>query len=151
MQQFLRDFFEEVETVDLDNGVTHEPSAKFDKKRETLVGVMPNHLKRFFVAYSQFCEDTQKHRDEDREKLVAIGNKPRSEATAEELALVQLHVALHLKTDIVQDLFWLAVKETFPALLITPDVVGLRSGWRVVTFPQEKPQIEAVLFGMVHM
>jgi len=134
MQQFLKDLFEEIEDADI--GPEAQGSAEEVREREIVVGVMPDNLKRIYVVFRQSCENSNAFIQEWQVRLERAFNTPRFLISADDWKLMQEYVEQKNRHEILEKIFWAAVKEAFPNdLLVTDDIIGIREDWKVVLCP----------------
>jgi len=144
--QRMEELLAQIKAVDLSNGA-QEPEEEV-KDGETVVGIMPDDLKKFFVVRGKLidemnlkCEEVSRRLTEIFAELMPnlseiIGTSTSElleQLDPEDLFFLQLHELDLMWMDIVNRLFWYAVKETFPQTAITYDNIAIRKGWQIVT------------------
>ncbi|HLD82287.1 MAG TPA: hypothetical protein VJA22_03735 [Patescibacteria group bacterium] len=113
--QRIEDEMKSVEVVDPGSPVEQD---------ETVFGTVPEDLRRLFCLANQLHSNAH-HAVGD---FVSAPNQD-----AEEKARKRAQ-ALHEKANFVREMFWDALKEEFN-LLGSDRVVGVREGWKAVSFP----------------
>lgn len=109
------------------------PSDKVEEN-EKVVGVLPDHLKRLYVAIvmtrneiSQRCSEVHAH----FQPTMVAGMK-QSELSAEDRASLYRHIADHYWNNEMYDLLWVEITNEFPELAVRGINKGIREGWKVV-------------------
>jgi len=134
MQQYLKDLLLKIEAVDPSNGVP-EPEREV-KGDEKVVGVMPDKLKRIYAVFCASCDDMRERCDRVHDRLEEMTTKSPAEAKPEDLEIARSHTIAHKRHELLADIFWQAVDETFAEqLVLSKETVGIRKGWQVVTAP----------------
>lgn len=103
---------------------------------EKVVGVLPDHLRRFYIAVLTMNRDVKATCEKVHARFQSqqdAGVKP-SQLTAEEKKLLYEHAVQHEWIDQVSQLFWLEVTNEFPELVMPGFGKGLRQGWQVVSW-----------------
>jgi hypothetical protein len=144
MQKFLMDFFSTAGAVVL-NKKTKGPDSKVERG-ETVVGVLPDELKRFSIALRQAREAMRKECPQVHEKIEAILTAGPSRMKTGDLEAVEQHLLAHKRQDLLADIFWQAVTQAFPRLVLSQGEMGIREGWKVVTSPPARqcPRVQVI-------
>ena len=124
------------------------PSPKGElEEGDKVVGILPLRLKKFNVVLSEICKEMAKECADDRHRALKLLATPVSEAKPEDLAFMAQHLLLHRRVDVVSELFWQDVRESFPEIAGAPSI-GLRKDWQLVT---SKPKDSAKLSGLAEL
>lgn len=117
-----------------------EPEAEMDPKRDHLIGVLSDDLKRFFTLWQSVVADFSKM-EEERRKLVSVFLHAGRGATEELKARIrQAEADLTLLRDeetALKKMFWLSVKKEFPSAKDRP-IIGVCKGFKVFWKEEEE-------------
>jgi len=132
--KLLRELLERYQDVDLKKFSQAESDlAPVEGGVEEVVGVLSDDLKRMYIAVRRFYDENMSRCKEVHDQLEEMVSK-KEPLDEKDLLFVQAHMLDHKKRDFVMTAFWIAVREAFPKTIFKSDNVGIRDGWKVVTW-----------------
>jgi hypothetical protein len=135
----MSDLMKKIEAVKLDKNIP-APQEEL-REGETVVGILPDGLKKIFVFLDNLSEESQKEYRASRECIDSLIKKlsdSPSKMKPEEKSIMVNYTLAYRRCEFVSDLFWHGVKEEFPKTVLTPYNIGLRKGWKVVIATQRR-------------
>ena len=128
---FLKSLLDEVEAIQLDgqNGPEAAP-----EEGDKIVGVMSDDLKRLFLLREEYGKKVDAFNKKVFARLAEVGDF-RNIAPEENREHQQKKELLSNKIELVDVIFWSAVKHEFPTVI--GHNIAVRQGWQVVTFEED--------------
>jgi hypothetical protein len=126
---FLKSLLDEAEAIQLDGQDGPKVALEEDDK---VVGVLSNDLKRLLLLREGYRKKVDTFNKKVYARLAEVGDDLRKIAPEENREHEQKKELLSNEIELVDAIFWSAVKHEFPAVI--GHNIAVRQGWQVVTF-----------------
>jgi len=137
---FLKEMLERIQAVDLSKFNADDEFGDIMPGDE-LVGVIPENIRKIYVAVLQHGEEVQKSCPAVHKRMAEL-KQSRKEGNIKmpekaDLELIQGHALAHDERDLFRDYFWICVKRHFNSNYLITGNLSLRKGWEVVSWCDE--------------
>lgn len=131
MQKFLKSFSASIGAVDLSKIIS--PGAE-PEKGETLIGELPDELKKFYVLVDADTAELNKLRDGAYDRIVQLHVVGRENFAPADQKFMSECALAYKRHELIDALFWQAVKEAFSEVVLATGHIAiiLRKNWQVV-------------------
>lgn len=112
---------------------------------ERVVGVLPEPLRQLYVVYSTMLDELEEECGIVHESIFeSLSDLPMRDKMDQNKLIDKIvemhpeHLARHERMDMVSDMFWGLVQDSFPELKDSKEGMGVRKDWQVVLKPAKK-------------
>lgn len=132
--KLLAGMLERIQAVNLKSS-DGEPAIAV-RQGEVVLGVLPDNLKRVYLALRAFKQESEVRCTELHAWADGLTAKysGADEVELEDHLKLQRHTLDHERVEFFRKYFWLEVKDAFAKYVLWDGNVALREGWKVVTF-----------------